>query len=84
MVKGLYLKISNTIDSGSERYEESHKQFVSYSLLFVELIMGYGMEVLGRFAGETIGDREKLYTKMVDLVKNANRGFFQDAAAKKE
>ena len=75
MVKDLYLKTSNSVDIGVA-YEEALQQFVAYSLLFVTLIMGYAEATIGSFAPSAKERRDALYTKMIETVKRANKGYF--------
>ena len=75
--KSLYLKTSNSPERRSAAFEESHKQFIAYSLLFVELIIGFVEETLGAFSVSNKAQRDSLYVKMVEIVKSANKNYFQ-------
>ncbi|MBX2992817.1 MAG: hypothetical protein KF749_16825 [Bacteroidetes bacterium] len=80
-VKNLYLKTSDSDGSEIEAIDESVRQFIAYTLLFVELIMGYAEECLGSFASSSRTQRDSLYSNVVGLVKEANRGYFSSVTS---
>lgn len=80
--KSLYLKTCNSTESLTTAFEDSHKQLVAYSLLFVEMIIGFVEETLGTFSESNNAQRKILYAKMKELVKRANKNYFQMDSAR--
>ncbi|MFN0159213.1 MAG: DUF5677 domain-containing protein [Bacteroidota bacterium] len=76
MVKKLYLKVDDSDREAIVRIDESLGQFIAYTLLFVELTMGYADEEIGSFALSTQAKRQALYSNMVGLTQSANKGYF--------
>jgi hypothetical protein len=81
-VKKLYLKTKDPDHLATDAFDESIIQFVAYSLLFAQLIMGFVNQTLRSFAPATQGKREELYAKMIQLVNTANRGYFSSPAGR--
>jgi hypothetical protein len=77
-IKDLYLKTSNSDHKGIETIEESHRQFIAYSLLFTGLIIDYVEEILGSFSPSGKEQREALRAKMIQLIEKANKEYFRN------
>lgn len=60
----------------NENLIEPTKQILAYTLLFEEMILGYGCEIFESFNKEIAPLRNKLFTAMADIVDKANKGYF--------
>ena len=61
-----------------QKIEDSLKHILSYSLLFVELILNYSLEILAKYNPNQREIRETLCKNLIDLVKESNLGYFPD------
>jgi hypothetical protein len=75
-VKRLYLRTDDPKNAADIDIDESISRFVAYTLQFVAFIMDFAEKCLGSFAPSGAANRDTLYANVVDIVKQANKGYF--------
>jgi hypothetical protein len=75
-IKELYLKMSDSDRKGIESFDESHKQFIAYTLMFVGKIVGYVEGILGPYSPSSKEQRDVLLDQIIQSVDKANNGYF--------
>lgn len=81
IIKSLYLRTGEADDNSNDTFEESHRQLVAYSLVFVQMILGYAEETLGSFAVSATAERDAFLRDMIQLVEKANKSYFRNPLA---
>jgi len=75
-LKEVFLKRSVSNFDPSENIIEPTKQILAYTLLFEELILGYGCKVFLSYNKDNVEFRNKLYSEMVFISDKANNGYY--------
>jgi hypothetical protein len=75
-LKEAFLKRKITDYNPYETIIEPTKQILAYTLLFEELILGYGCEIFSNYNKDNIEFRNKLYSDIAFITDKANKGYF--------
>lgn len=75
-LKDAFLKRKTSDYNPNEILVDATKQILAYTLLFEELIMGYGCEIFKSFNKDKVELRNKLYAELADITDKANKGYF--------
>lgn len=75
-LKEAFLKRKFSDYNPNEMLIEPLKQILAYTLLFLELICGYGCEIFESHNVDKTEIRNKLYKELVDIANNANKGYY--------
>jgi len=75
-LKEIFLSRVAKADNELEEFLEPLRIYLAYILLFIELTIGYGIELLIDFNPEHHKIREDLYSQMVKIVNSGNNDYF--------
>ena len=75
-LKEVFLKRKISDYNPNEKIIEPTKQILAYTLLFEELILGYGCEIFSNYNKDKIEFRNKLYSDLAMITDNANKEYF--------
>jgi len=75
-LKDVFLKRKTTNHNPIDSIVEPTKQILSYTLLFQELILGYGIEIFENYNNDKIEIRNNIYKELVSITDKANQGYF--------
>lgn len=75
-LKESFLKRKTSDGNPIESIIEPTKRILTYTLLFAELIMGYGIEIFSNYNVDKSELRNKYYAELASITDQANQGYF--------
>ena len=75
-MKESFLKRKTSDGNPIESIIEPTKRILTYTLLFAELIMGYGIEIFSNYNVDKSELRNKYYAELASITDQANQGYF--------
>lgn len=75
-LKEIFLSRVSNDGNRLESILEPLRNYLAYILLFIELTIAYGIEILSDFNSDKNEEREALLKQMVDIVNKGNNNYF--------